>query len=429
MRIDLGLILAVVLECISFIYYSNTLFYRKRSIVFCETIIIIGYMIHFIICIFGNTSINLITFVALNIVLFMSCFYINNKTAIFQGSILGFLSAVCELIANYVLKLGINENNLIDISATQSIIFTVSGKTLYLVAIMMLIYVFRKNNKYTYIYSILLAMIPTMTIAVMIFAVTLSINNYLQLIVCALCILIDIIVFIVNQNIITQSLEIEVLKLQLETEKKHFEDCLMLKHLDHDMNEHLDALYSLIDHDNLQAKNYINSIKSVKQKLTNVVDYTDNTMINIVLSKKINECNDNGINFSLDPVLSELKFFKDMDAVTIFSNLINNAIESCENSLEKKIYMKIYTVNTNFVVIKIENSSDKKPLVIDGKLKTYKNNEQLHGIGINNIKQALKKYNGTLSWSYDEQMKRFCIMITIQHINKQLLISDVKNHI
>ena len=429
MRIDLGLILAVALEYIAFIYYSNTLFYRKRSIAFCGAVTIIGYTIHFIICIFGNVSVNLISFAALNIVLFISCFYISNKTAVFQGTILVLLSTVCELIANHVFKLGINTNNLIDVSATQSIILTVSGKTLYLVGIMILSYVFRKDNKYTNIYSMLLIIIPIITIAMLIFVVRFSVNNYLQLIICALCILIDVIVFIINQSIITQSLEIEALKLQLEKDKQNFKDCMMLKHLDHDMDEHLDALYSLIDHDNTQAKEYINSIKSEKQKLTNVVDYTDNTMINIVLSKKMNECNEKGIKFSLDPVLSELKFFKGMDAVTIFSNLINNAIESCENSSEKKIYMKIYTVNKNFVVIKIENSSDKKPLVIDGKLKTHKNNEQLHGIGINNIKQALKKYNGTLSWSYDEQMKRFCIMITIQHITKQHLVSNEKSHI
>lgn len=429
MRIDLGLILAVALEYIAFIYYSNTLFYRKRSIVFCGAITITGYALHFIICIFGNTSINIITFILLNILLFRLCFYISNKTAIFQGTILVLLSAVSELIANYVFKLGINANNLIDISAMQSIILTISGKSLYLIGIMILSHVFRKDNKYTNTYSLMLLVIPMITIAILMSTLKLSENTGLQLIICALCTLIEIIVFIINQNIITQNLEIETLKLQLEKDEKNFEDYMMLKHLDHDMDEHLDALYALIDHDNTQAKDYINSIKSEKQKLTNIIDYTDNTMINIVLSKKMNECNEKGIKFSLDPVLSELRFFKGMDAVTIFSNLINNAIESCENSSEKKIYMKIYTVNKNFVVIKIENSSDKKPLVIDGKLKTHKSNEQLHGIGINNIKQALKKYNGTLSWSYDEQMKRFCIMITIQHINKQLLISNGKSHV
>ena len=60
--------------------------------------------------------------------------------------------------------------------------------------------------------------------------------------------------FIINQNIITQNLEIETLKLQLEKDEKNFEDYMMLKHLDHDMDEHLDALYALIDHDNTQAK-------------------------------------------------------------------------------------------------------------------------------------------------------------------------------
>ena len=126
------------------------------------------------------------------------------------------------------------------------------------------------------------------------------------------------------------------------------------------------------------------------------------------------ECRDQGISFLLDPVTASLKIFNDMDAVTIFSNLLNNAIESCKNSAEKKIYMRIYTVNENFVVIKTENSSDQKPLVIDGKLKTHKENEQLHGIGIHSIRNTLNQYNGKFTWSYDDDEKIFCCMIVIQ---------------
>lgn len=319
-------------------------------------------------------------FMLLNTALFMSCFYISGRTAVFQGTILTVLSVVGELAANHVFRLGIDTNNVLAVSAAQSMIFTISGKSLYLIGIMILSHLFRKDNKYTYIYSLLLLAIPMITVVMLILIVKLSRSTYLQFTMCILCTLTEIIVFVINQNIIAQNFEIENLKLQLEKNEKNFEDYMMLKHLDHDMDEHLDALYSLIDRDNTQAKDYIRSIKSEKQKLTSIIDYTDNAMINIVLSKKMNECSEKGIKFSLDPVLSELKFFKGMDAVTIFSNLINNAIESCENSSEKKIYMKIYTVNKNFVVIKIENSSDKKPLVIDGKLKTHKSNERLRGI-------------------------------------------------
>ena len=38
MRIDLGMVLAIIFEYIIFIYYADTLFYRKRNIY------VLGYM-------------------------------------------------------------------------------------------------------------------------------------------------------------------------------------------------------------------------------------------------------------------------------------------------------------------------------------------------------------------------------------------------
>lgn len=420
MRIDLGLILAVIVEYIAFIYYSNTLFYRKKNLLFCSIVITLGYLVHFFICSFGNIVINTLTFFLLNISVFMLCFHVSSRTATFQSAILVILSAVCELATVYVGKFGITTNDLLSISATQSMILTLSGKTLYLIGIMILTHIFKRNNKYADLYSLLLISIPLLTIIILLLTLNISNNNTLQLSICIICIAIDVIIFIINQNFVAQRLENEALRLQAQKDEKNFEDVMSLRHLNHDMDEHLSAVYSLIDSDNNQAKNYIKSLNSKKQQLTNIVDYTDNSMINIVLSKKMTECKEQGIVFSLEPVQAHLRFFKDMDAVTIFSNLLNNAIESCGHSNEKKIHMRIYTVNKNFVVIKLENSSDKKPLVIDGKLKTHKDNEQLHGIGINSIKQTLKEYNGTFCWSYDDKTKMFCSMITIQHLNSNL---------
>lgn len=46
MRIDLGLILGVALSCIFFIYYADTLFYRKINKAACYCIIGAFYVAH-----------------------------------------------------------------------------------------------------------------------------------------------------------------------------------------------------------------------------------------------------------------------------------------------------------------------------------------------------------------------------------------------
>ena len=72
--------------------------------------------------------------------------------------------------------------------------------------------------------------------------------------------------------------------------------------------------------------------------------------------------------------------------------------------------------NQNFIVIKIENTSDIEPIVINGRLKTHKDNAKLHGIGMNSISRALSAYNGSLDWKYNKEQKIFSTTIIIQNL-------------
>ena len=183
----------------------------------------------------------------------------------------------------------------------------------------------------------------------------------------------------------------------------------------HEFKEHIGALSSLIGADNETAQEYIKSICG-KFSQPKFIEYSDNKILNVLLSKKKEECENQNIQFLIDPIRAELSFFNDMDIVTIFSNLINNAMESCAHSSEKKIYLNIHTENQNFIVIKIENTSDIEPIVINGRLKTHKDNAKLHGIGMNSISRALSAYNGSLDWKYNKEQKIFSTTIIIQNL-------------
>ena len=180
----------------------------------------------------------------------------------------------------------------------------------------------------------------------------------------------------------------------------------------HDLKNHLSVIK-----DNLPEcmSVYVNDIMSHIDK-DNIRFYSDNKILNVLLSKKKEECENQNIQFLIDPIRAELSFFNDMDIVTIFSNLINNAMESCAHSSEKKIYLNIHTENQNFIVIKIENTSDIEPIVINGRLKTHKDNAKLHGIGMNSISRALSAYNGSLDWKYNKEQKIFSTTIIIQNL-------------
>ncbi|MEG2458070.1 MAG: GHKL domain-containing protein, partial [Bacilli bacterium] len=88
-----------------------------------------------------------------------------------------------------------------------------------------------------------------------------------------------------------------------------------------------------------------------------------------------------------------------IDISSIFSNLIDNAIEACkkinDNNRERYITIKSTFIN-GYLVVRCENSKINKILFKDNKILTSKNDKFIHGIGIESIKSSVKKYNGEL---------------------------------
>lgn len=150
MRIDLGLVLAIILEGILFVYYADTLFYRKREKYFCYAVIALGYAMHGCICIFGNVIVNALVFIAANFLSFVLCYHIDYKNALFQSAMLLLLSGASEWIVAYIPYFEIPSNPLM-FSPTQSFILTMISAMLYLIEIMIVSHLFNsaKYSRYT----------------------------------------------------------------------------------------------------------------------------------------------------------------------------------------------------------------------------------------------------------------------------------------
>lgn len=417
MRLDFGLVLAIFLECVFFIYYAETLFYRKKNKIFCYATAALGYALHGFICMFGYWVINISVFIIVNVAIFNLCYCIKLKNALFQSIILDILSAASEIIVALTPLIGVKVSCLTEIIPMQSLLITLLSNILYLTGIMYLAY-FSKSKKSSDVSpSASLLSIPIITL--LIISVILNVSDYSNMasIVCFMLMVINLVVLIVNQKLVTQSMENTDLKIQTEKDRIILEQYMILKEkyeqiriFQHDFKEHMNALSSLIDNDNIKAKEYIKSVYN-EESSAQLIEYSDNKMLNVVLSQKKTQCRKNEIQFIIEPISASLAFINDMDTVSIFSNLLNNAIESCASSAKKKIYLNIYTENDNFIVIRLENSSDKEPLVIDGHLKTHKDNDKLHGIGMNSIRKALTNYNATLKWKYDAKEGYFITTI------------------
>ena len=100
---------------------------------------------------------------------------------------------------------------------------------------------------------------------------------------------------------------------------------------------------------------------------------------------------------------------KDTDVTAIFANIMDNAIEACEEVQENKfISIKISHFN-NFVYIDLENSYSGKILKLDDRFLTTKKDHM--GYGMISIQRTLEKYNGYMNTEQTD--KKFIINIVI----------------
>ena len=184
--------------------------------------------------------------------------------------------------------------------------------------------------------------------------------------------------------------------------------------MNHDFREHLNVLKTLISEDIQKAQEYVGKIEKECED-SKIEKYSDNNILNILLIRKKKECEENGIKLNITSTNPKLDFIDGMDTVAIFSNLINNAIEACSSSARKDIFIDLYTVNNAFSVIKVENYADKEPIVVEGMLRSGKDDGNSHGIGIKSINNSLSKYDGKMSWSYDKAKGMFRTVISINN--------------
>ncbi|WP_240291401.1 sensor histidine kinase [Paraclostridium sordellii] len=170
-----------------------------------------------------------------------------------------------------------------------------------------------------------------------------------------------------------------------------------MKKVYHDMNNHMENIKRLKGNSE-DVNKYINNIEDEVKNVKNIYN-TGNLLLDIILYEKSKVCKESNIDFEVGIDFSKCEFIEMIDITSIFSNLIDNAIEACNNINDKDIN-KYITIKSTFIkgyyVIRCENSKINKIIVKNNKIFTTKKDKFFHGLGLENIKSSVKKYDGEL---------------------------------
>lgn len=160
----------------------------------------------------------------------------------------------------------------------------------------------------------------------------------------------------------------------------------------HDIRNHINVLEESVKLE--QVQDYFNDVHEMLNSL-GLKFYSENRMLNIVLNDKLKnlpseqiECNMGGVS---------LHFLSDIDITTIFANLLDNALEAAPET--EDFWLKLWGEQIqDFTVVKICNlyKGEYKPGY------SVKNGHE--GLGLENVRQSLNKYNGELEIEYQNNV-------------------------
>ncbi len=168
----------------------------------------------------------------------------------------------------------------------------------------------------------------------------------------------------------------------------------------HDVDKHIRLIEEMHGmNENEMALSYTREISQLLTPLA-VKEYTNHPILNILLNDKERCALYHNIDFKAEIGEADLHFMKPMEITTLFGNLLDNAIESCDKVIIPKfIEMKIDTYH-NFIAIHIKNSTVEIDRWSNGKPVSQKGKE--HGIGLVNVENVIKKYNGNMILEADK---------------------------
>ena len=148
----------------------------------------------------------------------------------------------------------------------------------------------------------------------------------------------------------------------------------------------------------------------IRDRHTDFID-TNNVIVNAILNSKYQETREKGIVFVVKVNdLSDLRI-KDEDIVLILSNLLNNAIEACEQC-EKPIIKMKFVKEEHQIVLSVANTFSVTPVIVGKRYITTKTKEaDRHGIGLENIKETVGKYDGSCVIKHDDDNFKVAILI------------------
>lgn len=234
--------------------------------------------------------------------------------------------------------------------------------------------------------------------------------------ICFVILCITIIWFIAAQRIRREN---RYLDIRLHAQYQYYEELELLQEDVRDfqanVNGYLQTIQSLIQDNCLQqAQQFTEDILGQSESVR-MPFFSEHDILNVLLYSKYKQCRQEGIQLQVQIEPSAIAVLSEVDMVSLFSNLLDNAIEACARlqQEEKQCVIKAIEKDKQYWYL-CRNSKDPGETPLQNHLSTLKRDVKNHGIGTRVIKSLVKKYQGTIQMQDEGNMFEVVCMLPMQ---------------
>ena len=183
----------------------------------------------------------------------------------------------------------------------------------------------------------------------------------------------------------------------------------------HDINRHVSALKTWIsDESDKKVGKYLSDLSDTARQLQPRIR-NQNEILEIILNTVASTCEREQIKLDMDIEDFSMEFISDMDITTIFSNLLDNAVDACmEIENAPKTIQIVLCQKIGLIALRIANTCAYKGAELPQKWHSTKKNHT--GIGLSNVQKTVEKYEGVVSIKTKREMFQVSVTLPIDII-------------
>ncbi|MGM9538169.1 MAG: sensor histidine kinase [Candidatus Onthomonas sp.] len=192
---------------------------------------------------------------------------------------------------------------------------------------------------------------------------------------------------------VQSQMELEQLKLQRDLDYRYYrlaqESAAELSTFRHDFKNQLQVAYALAKREPEQAASLLGELEE-RLNAIRPLRYCANPIVNTVLTVKAAQAEEQGIGFTAQAAVEDWSM-EEIDLSSLFSNLLDNAIEGCRRSGAKQPTLEVKAgTRQGYYIVRVTNTCG-PDIQLNG---TSKEDKQGHGLGLSILQEIARKYGG-----------------------------------